>query len=264
MKLFISSDIEGVAGISSWEEARKEIADYEYYARQMSLETAAAAEAALKFSAQVLVRDAHGTARNMKPDLFPEGVEFIRNWSGDPRRMMDGIDESFTACLMIGYHSEAGSGGNPLAHSYRSALIYELRVNGELVSECEFNTMIAAYYGVPLLFLSGDESLCNKMKGKIPQLTTVATSVGTGASSRSIHPKTAVKRIFEGVETALQAGIPEVIALPEKFNVEVGYKEHSECYMRSFYPGAKRKDSRTIAYETKDFYEVMRFLQFVC
>lgn len=262
MKIYISADIEGCAGISSWEETGDDGYNYAYFAKQMSRETAAAAEAALTRADEVLVRDAHGTGRNMYPDLFPRGVKFFRNWSGDPLNMMEGIDDSFDACMMVGYHSAAGSGGNPLSHTWSSRRIFEMRINGEAISECWLNSLIASYFGCPLIFLAGDKVLCEQMAAKIPGLTTVACNEGRGQASISLHPLDAVDTIRREAEQALQKPFPQAMEIPDHILYEIEYKEHHDCYKKSFYPGIKKKGERTLALDTNDFYEVIRFLTF--
>lgn len=262
MRIFISTDIEGVAGISDWSETGPGDARYTYFAEEMSKEAAAAAAAAIEAGAEVLVRDAHGSARNMTPALFPRGVEFYRNWSGDPRHMMEGLDDTFDACFMIGYHSAAGSDGNPLSHTMSSSKLFEITINGQRMSECMINSMIASYYGVPLIFLAGDKALCEGMQETIPGLRAVATNAGVGAASYSLHPEDAAEAIKRGAKAALAEEFPAPLAIPDSIDFRITYKDHHLCYKKSFYPGMERVDERTLRLSTDNFYEVMRFLCF--
>ena len=117
MKVYISVDIEGVAGITHWDEATIGKPGYETFREQMTAEAAAACEGALAAGATgLLVKDAHSSGRNILPACLPESVQLIRSWSGDPLCMVEELDESFDAVAMVGYHSGAGFGGNPLAH----------------------------------------------------------------------------------------------------------------------------------------------------
>ena len=264
MKLYMSVDIEGVAGISNWLEANNKEEAYKYFADQMTKEAAAAAEAAVERGAsEIVVRDAHASARNMTPAMFPQECSFIRGWAGSPKTMMDGIDESFDGCFMIGYHSRAGSGENPLSHSFSSSRIFSITLNGRLVSEYYINMLTAAYYGVPLLVLSGDQGLCQVAKQDLPQVETVATQKGIGACTHSIHPDKALSLIKEAVDKALSGDLPKPFSLPKHFRIELVYKDHPECYKNSFYPGAQTDGSRCLIYEADDWWEILRFLHFV-
>lgn len=274
-KVYISADIEGVAGISSWSEQTEADSWYQYFAEQMSREVAAACEVALEFADEVFVRDAHATARNMNPKLFPKGVKFVRNWSGDPRHMMDGIDETCDCCFMIGYHGAAGSDSNPLAHTMSSRRIFEMRLNGERMSECYLNELIANYYGVPLVLLAGDKGLCEEAQAKNPDLEIAITAEGLGASTCSIHPDLALEEIAGATRRALEKEVTLSDQDKKKRKEElfdkvkgtdlvfqITFKDHADCFKASFYPGVEKIDERTVEFKTDDYYEIMRFILF--
>lgn len=262
-RVFISADIEGTCGIASWKETDKDHSQYPAFARQMSLEVAAACEGALAAGAEyILVRDAHDSARNIDANLLPREVELVRGWAGDPQSMMSGIDQGFSAAIFTGYHDAAGSGANPLSHTMSTSLIH-LHLNGQLLSEAQVNAYTAAHYGVPLAVLTGDQGICQRMQGLSPGLKTVAVNTGTGNAVRSIHPQLAIQRIRETVEQALlrSMSVPD-IKLPEHFILDVRYREHSKAFSASFYPGVTQLDSHTIRFETDDWLEVLRMKHF--
>src|SRR6187399_857694 len=117
MKVFISADIEGVAGITSPDEANPDHRDVAYFQDQMTREVKAACDGAIAAGAkEIWVKDAHWTGRNIDTRKLPECVRMIRGWSGHPFSMMAELDKTFDAAVMIGYHARAGSAGNPLAH----------------------------------------------------------------------------------------------------------------------------------------------------
>lgn len=274
MKIYISCDIEGTAGIAHRSEVLPDFPDYAFFAEQMSREAAAAARAAFALGAdRVIVRDAHNTGRNMNMRLFPEKTEFIRGWSGDPFLMMEGLDKSFDACLMIGYHSEAGRDANPLAHTISSRIISRLRINGKPASEFLVNLYTASYVGVPVVFLSGDKALCQSAEERIPRIQTVFTTEGRGGAVFSMHPDRAVSRIAEGVERALRhvrssAGFKSLekdcsYPLPPYFSVDLEYLDHKDCCAKQYYPGIVRVDDKTLRFEHEDWFEVLRCLHFV-
>lgn len=263
MKFFISSDIEGVAGITHRNETGYVDHEYSPFAKQMSLETAAACEAILENGThEIIVRDAHGSARNMCFDVFPEDVRFIREWSGDPISMMDGIDDSFDACLFIGYHNAASAEGNPLAHTMNSSLFHRITINDKLASEFMINSYTAAYYNVPAIFLSGDKALGKSAKELIPGIKTVATIEGKGASSLSLHPQKAVKKIKETVAEILVEGFPEQIVLPSTFTCFFEFQYPHQCVKASYFPGAEKHNDTTLRFKADDWYEVLRFIKF--
>ena len=120
MKVFLSADMEGTCGIVAWPETERSTPmDYAPYQKQMSREVAAACRGALSAGAEdVLVKDAHDSARNIDPTVLPRGARIHRAWSGDPLSMMTGLNqETFDAVFFTGYHAWAGCPGNPLSHT---------------------------------------------------------------------------------------------------------------------------------------------------
>ena len=134
MKVYISADIEGVAGIAHWDEARKNHGDYAEFREQMTREVAAACRGARAAGAtEILIKDAHASGRNLLHRQLPAGVRLIRGWSGHPLSMVQELDEGFAAVMMIGYHSPASSGANPLAHTMSSSRLARVEHVGEAV-----------------------------------------------------------------------------------------------------------------------------------
>ncbi|NLA53724.1 MAG: hypothetical protein GX858_05140, partial [Clostridiales bacterium] len=198
-KLFISADIEGTCGIAHWDETEKGQADYSYFADQMSREVAAACEGALDSGFdQIVVKDAHDSARNINPRNLPQGVEIIRGWAGDPLCMMVGLDKSFDGVVFTGYHSAAGRDSNPLSHTMTTSA-YSVKINNEPASELLINSLIASYVGVPVYAVSGDKGLCDWMKGKSPNTAVIPLNEGMGAAVKSIHPDLALQSIQDTV-----------------------------------------------------------------
>lgn len=264
MKLFISADLEGVAGIVNWSEADIESSFSKYFTEQMTKEVNAACEAAIAAGAEdILIKDAHSTARNLDPSKLPEQVKILRGWTRDPYSMMAGLDASFDGVFFIGYHSAAGANGNPLAHTMNMQNEY-VKINGEIASEMLINAYTAASMGVPVLLATGDKMICEDAQKINPHIKTVPVSEGIGNASISIHPNVALKKIKEQVQAALSDELGRYkIDLPESFHVEIAFREHYLAYRGSFYPGAKQTGAKTVEYETNDYNEVLRFLFFV-
>jgi len=178
--------------------------------------------------------------------------------------MMTGIDRAkFDAAVFTGYHSKSKSGGNPLSHTMHRYMSY-ININGSDASEFMLNAYTAGYFGIPVVFVSGDENLCNEAKQLIPDITTVPVLEGIGGATVSIHPHVATQRIYEGVKEALSNGKAEkcLIKMPEKFEVVINYVDHIRAMHNSSYPGAKLISSTKIRFCTTDYLEVLRFLHF--
>jgi D-amino peptidase len=265
MRVFLSADIEGVCGITSWEEARKGSGEYPEFRRQMQAEVGAACEGALAAGATALtVKDAHGSARNLVAAELPAPARLIRGWSGHPFGMVQELDADYDAALFVGYHGRAGAGGNPLAHTMSSRHVARVRLNEEPASEYRIHALAAATVGVPVVFVSGDRTLCQEVGVACPAAHTFCTKWGEGASQHSLHPSEAVRGIREGVERALSGDRRAcLLPLPDAFTLEVTFKDHALAYRRSFYPGAERSDAQTVRFEADDYFDVLRALLFL-
>ena len=264
MKVYISADIEGVTGASHWDEADKTKPDYNEFREQMTAEVSAACEGALRAGGtEIWVKDAHSTGRNLIASRLPRETRLIRGWSGHPFSMVQELDESFHALLMIGYHSRAGSAANPLAHTF-SGNIAGLKINGRYASELEIYAYAAALVKVPLVFVSGDNGICEEAALLIPSIATMAVKQGSGNATVNIHPHLAIEKIRQGVQVALQGNVSKCrLAMPEQFAVEIAYNDHAMATKASFFPGVVSTQPHTIRFESNDYFEVLRLFAFV-
>ena len=266
-KLYLSADIEGTCGISHWDETLISKPGYGYFARQMTREVAAACQGAIDAGAEeLLVKDAHDSARNVDPSALPRCARVLLGWTNDPHMMVSGLDSSFDGVLFTGYHSPAGSDANPLAHTLSTALTL-LTINGEPASELTVNCLIAASVGAPVLLVTGDEGLCERIRAVNPRIHTVAVGRGMGEATQSLfHPDEAVERIREAAKAAVTAASADPPAfqypLSGRFDVEITYRKHGQAERNSHYPGARKTGPHSVLFETADYAEALRFIHF--
>ena len=262
-KLFISADIEGTNNIVNWAETELGNPEYNYFREEMTEEVRRACVAAHEAGVEeILIKDAHDSARNLILSKLPEYVKLHRGWQGAPCSMMAGLDETFDAVMFIGYHSASHSDGNPLAHTMTTRIDY-IKINGKIASEFEINSMYASYLGVPVAFLSGDLNLTNEVKAINENIETVASKEGCHGAVISKHPSITHKELEEGVKNALSKDLSKnLVPLPDKFEIEIEFRTSQEAYSSSFYPGCKLKGTDKIVFKTKDYYEALRMLKF--
>ena len=264
MKVYISADIEGIAGITHWDEATKSHDTYPEFREEMTNEVVAACEGAITAGArEILIKDAHDSGRNIIAKHLPDCARLIRGWSGHPFCMVQEIDRSFDAAMFIGYHSKAGAESNPLAHTL-TLDVSHIKLNGARMSEFVMHSYAAALVEVPVVFISGDKGICADARAFNRKIGTAAVSQGVGPSTISIAPGLAASRIREGVAAAL-AGNPAAcrVMLPKRFTLDVTYANPTDAYRASWYPGAKHVGQRTVRLETRDYFEVLRALRFI-
>ena len=265
MKVYISADMEGITGVTHWDEVdHNKPAVYTQFQERMTKEVAAVCDGALEAGAkEIWVKDAHYSGRNILSEDLPKNVKLIRGWSGHPYSMVQELDESFDALMMVGYHSMAGKGGNPLAHTLSSSKLDSVFINEQQTSEFFLHGNIAAKHGVPLVFVSGDAGLCEEVKDVSPNTTTHATMVGVGDSTINIQPETSRKAIREKVKLILSSNLKKCIwAHPDSFSLEVRFIKQQLAYRASHYPGATLLDAKTVTFEASDFDDIMRFMLF--
>jgi D-amino peptidase len=264
MKIYISADIEGIAGITDWDEAKKTHPTYQEFRERMTDEVVAACEGAIEAGAkEILIKDAHDSGRNIIAARLPDCARLIRGWSGHPFSMVQELDESFDALLFVGYHAKAGSDDNPLAHTLRLRIM-QLAFNGEIASEFQIYSYAAALVKVPGVFLSGDAGICADAQRINPGIVTVPVSRGIGPSTLSIAPSLAVKEIREGVIRALKGNRAACrLTLPKHFTLEIKYTTPIDAYRASWYPGARHSAPRTVQFDSDDYFEVLRAIKFM-
>jgi D-amino peptidase len=265
MKVYISADIEGVSGTTTFTEASRNEAVYDEFRDQMVLETAAACEGALAAGAtEILVKDAHGGANNLIAAELPRPTQLIRGWSGHPFCMVQELDSTFDCVLFVGYHARAGAGGNPLSHTLSSAKLHRIFLNEQPASEFLIHHYAAATLGVPVVLLTGDETICAEVYDTDPNIYTVAVKDAQGAATINMHPLDAVETIRAVSEAAVRNASkisPGIV--PEKTSLRLVYKDQKDAYRCSHYPGAFLVEPYTVEFQSKDYFEILRALVFL-
>ncbi len=264
MKVYISADLEGITGVSKWEETHKGGKDYELYREQMTKEVAAACEGAIEAGADyIMVKDAHEDGKNLIHSLLPKGVKIISGWSNHPYCMVEGLDETFDAVLFIGYHSGANSNGSPLAHTLYPDKIKNIKINGEDADEFLLHVYTTYMLNVPVAAVSGDGDLMRFVKNFNPHIKTIAVQEGFGGAVVSIHPDLAIERIRKGVKKALQNLEAYQVEQPEEYELVVEFQKHADAYKYSFYPNVEQIGEYTIRYASNNYMHLLVLLLFI-
>jgi D-amino peptidase len=261
-KVFISIDMEGVGGVIHWEDVSRKGKDYSLFRRLMTEETNAAVEGALEAGAtEILVRDSHGSARNILPDqLHPEAI-LLRDWSGGLLSMMEGIDETYDAVIFVGYHAREGTPDAVLKHTMTGTI--DVFINGKNMPEAGINGAIAGYFNVPVVMAAGDLAFVKQAQELFPGVECAAVKEGIGKAAKMLHPTKAqemIKRKTKKALTNLKKFKPFKLTTP--ITMEIRYKDENDAAKGSWFPGAKRTGERTVAYTHKDLMEVLKFFMF--
>jgi D-amino peptidase len=257
-KVFISIDMEGITGVTHWEDVSRSGKDYDMFRKIMTEEANAAVEGALGAGAtEIWVRDSHGSARNILPELLNKEAKLLRNWSGGPQSMMEGIDETFDAVIFIGYHAKAGTPDALLEHT-SSGTITDVSINGVSLPEAGYNALMAGVHGVPVVFVAGDDAICEQVKSLFGKVETVDVKKGIGGAALNLHPEVSQEKIRAGVEKALRnVGQYEPYKLSPPYKLVLTLKNEEDVYQAALFPGAKRTGDWEVTYESDDLMDVM-------
>ncbi|MCP4593029.1 MAG: M55 family metallopeptidase [bacterium] len=261
VKVFISVDMEGITDVVDWDETRSSGSDYQYYRTLMTKEANAAIEGALEAGAtEIVVRDSHGSGRNLLPEELNPKAKLLRDWSGGPFSMMEGIDKTFDAVIFVGYHAKAGTKDATLDHTMSSVSIRDLKVNGVSLPESGWNGLIAGCFDVPVVFLAGDKAACEQARAIFGNVEAVAVKEGIGEACLSLHPQKARELIKAGVKKAMgRLSEFKPLKYEPPYEIEIQFRSEHEAYRASWYPGAKRVGDWGVSYTSNDFLDLMRF-----
>jgi D-amino peptidase len=260
LKIFISVDMEGITGVVNWEDVSRDGKDYEYFRRIMTKETNAAIEGALEAGAnEIIVRDSHGTFRNILPEMLHKDSKLIRDWSGSFMTMMLGIDKSFDAVFFIGYHAKAGTQNAILEHTWSSKNVIDVSINNVSLPEAGINALIAGHYDVPVVFVSGEKALCNHAKVLFGEVKTVAVKEGLGNAALNLHPEVSRERIRKGAKNALlNLNKYKPYKLNSPYKLVIKYKNEKIVNEKSLQPGVTRTGDWELTYKSDDLLDIMK------
>ena len=259
LKVFISVDMEGISGVVTSEECGSSGRDYGLFRRIMTLEANAAVDGALAAGAtKVVVRDSHGSARNILPDMFHKDAILIRDWSGGPHGMMEGIDETFDAAIFIGYHAKAGTPDAIIEHT-SSGIVTDMEVNGRSLPEAGYNALIAGHYNVPVVFVAGDRAICEQVKKLFGEVESVAVKDAIGGAAVCLHYEKAHQKIKAGVSSALKnLKTYKPFKLDPPYTLVLKLKTEKQVYNGQFYPGAKRTGDWELTYKSEGIMDIIK------
>jgi D-amino peptidase len=265
LKVYISVDMEGIAGVVTGDQLGPTGFEYGRAREFMTQEALAAIAAAREAGAtEILVSDSHGNGQNLLIDQFPDDVRIIRAWPR-PLMMMEGIDSTFAAAIFIGYHSGTTNPVGVRAHTMSSANLAGVSLNGVAVPEAGINAAIAGRFGVPVVFISGDDAAVDETRRLLGDVEgAVVKRAISFHSAATMTPKAAQQLIRERVKAALARRAsfkPYVVRTP--VTLDVVFKNYRPAEILAYLPIVQRTTAHGIRFTGRDMVEVSRFLEFI-
>ncbi len=261
MKVYISADIEGVSGITSWSQCGRPRADhYDFgWARErMTADVNAAIRGAKKGGAtEIVVKDSHGNSKNLLVDKLESGVTLISGHGAGHGGMMAGLDRTYAAALLVGYHAMAGTSNAIMEHTITGG-IHRVKINGMPAGEIAMSAGIAGCYDVPIVMISSDRAGCEEATKLLPGITSASVKEGMGRyMGKCLHPDVTAKLIEDAAEegvhraSSLDPWLPDT---PCTISIEFNRSEDADCAGRLV--GVRRTDAYTLEYTADSWAEV--------
>jgi D-amino peptidase len=265
LKVYISADLEGVAGAVTPEQLGPDGFEYPQFRELMTAEVLAAIDGAREAGAtEILVSDSHGNGQNLLLERFPEEITIIRSWPR-PLMMMEGIDSSFDAAIFIGYHAATTTPAGVRAHTLSSARLAAVELNGQPMSEAGLNAAIAGHFGVPVVMVSGDDVTVEETRRLLGEVEGAAVKRAISFhAAATMTPKAAQELIRDRVRAALNdldRFEPHVVSPP--IRLDVTFKNYRPAELLAYLPSVERTTAHGIRFTGGDMVEIFRFLEFM-
>ena len=262
LKIYISADMEGVVGVVTDQQLGPDGFEYQRFREFMTAEVNACIEAAREAGAtRIVVSDSHGNGQNLLIERLPGDVMVVRSWPR-PLGMMDGIDDSFDGAILLGYHSSTANERGVRAHTFSSANVTSVRINGASMSEASVSAAIAGHFGVPIIMVSGDNIAVAETQVIVGDIEGAVVKWARGFhSAQTLTPEAAYDVIRERTRAAIERieeFEPYVLQAP--LRLELGFKHYRPVELLAYLPGVERVNSHTVGFVGEDITEISRFL----
>lgn len=248
--VYILTDLEGVAGVVTfYEQTSKGEAYYDAACRLLTAEVNAATEGLLGEGVErVLVSDAHGPG-GIAYEHLHEKAELIHGRPITLRQLLDPAGEC-DAVIFVGQHAMAGGATANLGHTLASKTTDCITINGRAVGEIALAALYVGQFGVPVVFLSGDEAACGEVQELIPGIVTASVKRGLGRNCAiSVSIAESHRRIGEGVARAVRSHLRKPIApvvWDGPFTLERRFFHTDVADQAAEKPGVERVDGQTV------------------
>ncbi len=264
-KIYISSDMEGLAGVVTGEQLGPSGFEYQRFREFLTAEVNAAIEGAFEAGAtEILVSDSHGNGQNILIEKLPKNVQVIRSWPR-PLEMMEGIDDTFDGVIFLGYHSSTDNLEGVRAHTFSSTRFTSVKINGQVMTEGSWNAAIAGHFGVPVIMVSGDDAAVNEVQALVEKIEGAVVKENISFhSAKNLHPEAATDLIRSKSNKAvknIKSYKPYKIMTP--ITVEISFKNYRPAQILEYLPLFERTSSHSIKYEAKNMIEASKIIVFI-
>ncbi len=257
MKILIAADMEGITGVTNWDQVDPNHAEYPRFRRLMTSDVNAAVRGACEAGAkEILVTDGHDRGTNILIEDLDPCAHLV---SGDysPLAMVQGIDQGIDGLIFVGYHARAGSQNAILDHTWSSRRVANLWLNDVLVGEYGLNGAVAGHFNVPVLMLSGDQTACAQATELLGPIETVMVKTAVSRMAAECFPPQITEELIQSTARQavkrLQAGeAPKPFTVTVPVHVTIDFNSSDQADQASMLPGSKRWDGRRLTFTSED------------
>ena len=257
MKLLIACDMEGISGVVNWDQVNPARPDYQRFRKMMTGDVNAAIEGAANSGAdEILVTDGHWHSTNILIEELDHRAQ-LNSGGPSPFSMVQGVETGVDAAFFVGYHARVGTPNAVLDHTWSSDRVHNLWINDRLCGEFGLNALMCGAFDVPVLLVSGDQSVCAEAQDWVPGLLPVQVKTATGRMAATCLPLQESQALISTTATSAmfqfndgRAPKPLKIELPVKVTVEFFTTVMAD--QASVFPGSQRLDGRRVCLESPD------------
>lgn len=260
-KVYISVDMEGISGISGSDQTSAGQSEYGRSRKLMAEDANAAIRGAFAGGAtDVLVNDSHGGQRNLLPEDLDPRARLISH-SFKRHGMMEGLDDSFQAVIFVGYHAKAQAPRGLFAHT-GSGVVRDLRVNGQSVGEGGLNALLAAWYGVPVVLVTGDDVAVDEVRGRVPGIHGVVVKRAINVNAVELKPLAQARKDIEAAaREAVAAAKPGTPKREAQYRVELQYNNFTYPEVATAFREIELVSPDTVAFTRPTMPEAYRLIR---
>ena len=267
MNILVSADMEGITGVTTWDQVTPGHPEYARFRRLMTADVNAVVRGAFQGGAhEVCVTDGHWDGSNILIEDLDARAR-LNSGSPSPMSMMQGIDGGMDGAMFVGYHARQGTPQAVLDHTWSTTCVRNVWLNDQLAGEYTLNAALAGHFGVPILLATGDHAACSQISQLIPSISTVAVKRATGRFAAECQPPAVTVPLIEAAArqaaerlSKKDAPAPYVVKSPIQLVVE--FQSSDMADRAGLLPGVTRDGLRLAftAHEMPQTYAVFRSL----
>jgi D-amino peptidase len=260
MRVYLTADMEGINGVVTNEHTDTNGKDYGLAREWMLKEVNAAIQGTVKAGArEVVVNDSHNTMTNLILSQLHPAASLISG-TNKPFSMVEGLDSSFGAIFLIGYHAKIGTHPAVQDHTYAYSIFHDVLINDISVGEFGMNAGMAGYFGVPIALITGDKAVVNEAKALVPDIESVVVKEATGRYSARCYPfEQTLEEISRMAHRATElAPKKKVFKFSSPLTLQVVFQKTEFADKAQRLNVVERVDGFSVTYDAPDYQELYR------